>query len=537
MAVIEQVFFLPPMAVGRLGASDTPLSSFTWVEDPSQHGAGATVIQPAISLEVQADGSIRPFLPAAIQLRDGNVLRPVAPFFELWAKLQGQDDPVPLTSALLQSSGGSVSGVTYSITVTNRKAARRTADDSCAFSAQIQVVGNDHTRHALQASSLGARALVSPARPIPVGQFQVIRPTPATEMGVDLDQLRVRFTPAKGQVYGPPGATSDVDPETGRRHEMVPASNRILNSDSPWIGYDAGDAFNNPEPSDTYDGADRTGSRSFGVVDDTCDGIIEAVVIAGSARLRASARVFSAPPDFAPYRRPFISLADDLIDRDPPTAEPPEDVADSVKRLADLFQRVSETVSLANVDAMRQRSIGGGQDGGRANDSPRTNDRSMTPQDPPYYRPDQLPIPPPNPDARVPFHDRAVELHEPKADADDLALFLRTQSALVKRLIRPPYGAFKELAANPSATAASDPQHRDPRITRDTLHDMRMPPYMRDSDATALSLTRRQYNFLMDVVDALQVPRGAAPGSQPLPTATNAHVAKVLARRKKKKKP
>jgi hypothetical protein len=352
-------------------------------------------------------------------------------------------------------------------------------------------------------------------------------------MGVNLDQLRVRFTPAAGQVYGAPGAISDTDPETNQQHEMVPAANRILKANSPWIGYDAGQAFNNPQPSDTYDGADRGDSRSFGVVDDTCDAVIEAeVVIAGGARLRASARVFSAPPDFAPDRRPFVSLADDLIDRDPPSVEPQEDLADSLKRLADLFQRVFETVSLANVDAMRQRSIGGGQGGGSASDSPRTDDRSMTPQDAPYYRTDQTAIPAPNADAQVPFHDTGVELHAPLADADDLALFLRTKSAHVKRLVRPPYGAFKELAANPSATAGSDPQRRDPRITRDTLHDMRMPPYMRDSDATALSLSRRQYRFLMSVVDALQVPPGAAPGSQPLPTATNAHMATVLARRK-----
>jgi len=535
MAVIEEVFFLPPMAVARLGESATPLDSFTWVEDPSQHGAGSTVIQPAISLEVQTDGSVRPFLPAAIQFRDGNLLRPVAPFFELWAKVKNHAEPVPLTGALLQSSGGSAEGVTYTVRAANRKAARRTDEDSCAFFAQIQVVGSDHNRHRLDASSMGAQALVSSAQPIPLGQFQAIRPVVATMMGVDLDQLRVRFTPAAGQVYGPPGATDDVDPDTNRRHEMVPPANRILNPNSPWIGYDAGAAFNNPEPADTYDGADRGDERSFGVVDDTCDAVIEAIVIVGGARFRASARLFSAPPDFAPDRRPFVSLADELIDRDPPKVEPQESAGDALKRLADLFQRVFETVSLANVDAMRQRSIGGGQDGGTPDEIPHTNDQSMTPADAPYYRTDQTDIPEPERNARVPFHDTAVEMHAPLADADDLALFLRTMGPQVKRLVRPPYGAFKELEENPAATAESDLQHRDPRITRDTLHDMRMPPYMRDSDATALSLTRRQYKFLMSVVDSLQVKRGAAPGSQPLPTATNAHVAKVLARRKKRK--
>ncbi len=219
-----------------------------------------------------------------------------------------------------------------------------------------------------------------------------------------------------------------------------------------------------------------------------------------------------------------------MIDRDPPPAEPREDVADALKRVADLFQRVYETASLANVDAMRVRPIGGGQTGGRQNDSPRTNDQSMTPQDQPFYGADQTAIPAPQPNAKVPFHDTAVEMHGPLADADDLALFLRNMRDQVRRLVRPPYGAFKELEANP----APHPMHRDPRIVRDRLHDMRMPPYMLDSDATALSLTRRQYDLLMDLIDELQLKPGAAPDSQPLPTATNAHVAKVLTRRKKR---
>ncbi len=536
MSKIEQIFFLPPMAIARLGGSDTPLASFTWVEDPSTHGAGTTVIEPTTSLEVQPDGAVRPFLPIAIQFRDGNLLRPVAPFFELWAKVKDQADPVRLTSALLTASLGSLVGVTYTVKAANRKAARRTGDDTCAYSAQIEVLGNDNNRHTLQASSHGDPPLVFPNQPIPLGQFQAIKPATGTVLGVDLDQLRVRFTPAAGQVYGAPGATSDVDPATNQRHEMVPASNRILNPASPWVGYDASDQFNNPVPGDTYDGADRDDSRSYGVVDDTCDAVIEAEVAAGATRLRAVARVFSAPPDFAPDRRPFISLADDLIDRDPPAVEPQEDEADALKRVADLFQRAFETASLANVDATRQRSIGANQNqrGRNVAGTPAVFDDSMTPRDKPFY-PEPDPVPAPLPQARVPFHARAKEKHGPLADADDLALFLRLNGDRVRQLIRPPYGAFSELAANPAATAKSNPQHRDPRIARDTLHDMRMPPYMLDSDASALSLTRRQYNLLMDLVDALQLKPGVAPGSQPLPTATAAHVKKVLARRKKRK--
>src|SRR6185369_16459919 len=121
---------------------------------------GYTVIAPATSLEVLQDGSVRPFTSTSIQFRDGTLLRPVAPFFELWAKLAGVDDPQPLTTALLALNGGSVDGVTYTVTAANRKAARRTGNESCAFMARIQVTGDDNDRHPLLASGLGEQPLV-----------------------------------------------------------------------------------------------------------------------------------------------------------------------------------------------------------------------------------------------------------------------------------------------------------------------------------------------------------------------------------------
>src|SRR5207244_4374004 len=123
------------------------------------------------------------------------------------------------------------------ITVANRKAARRTGDDACGYMAQLQVLGTDHARHPLLASSQGDQPLVFADRPIPLGQIQAIRPVAGIGLGVNLDQLRVRFTPATGEVYGPPGATSDVDPETGRSNTMVPPANRFLNQSSSWASY------------------------------------------------------------------------------------------------------------------------------------------------------------------------------------------------------------------------------------------------------------------------------------------------------------
>ena len=91
--------------------------------------------------------------------------------------------------------------------------------------------------------------------------------------------------------------------------------------------------------------------------------------------------------------------------------------------------------------------------------------------------------------------------HEPLADIDMLIDFLQTRVDYVRRLIRPPWGRFRQLSANPGLRPK--PNFRDPRVPRDQLHDMRMPPYMRDSDENALSLNWRQYHELIALVDYL----------------------------------
>jgi len=43
-------------------------------------------------------------------------------------------------------------------------------------------------------------------QPISLGAFQVIRRKPTEQRGIDCRVMRVRFTPGKGEVYGPPSA-------------------------------------------------------------------------------------------------------------------------------------------------------------------------------------------------------------------------------------------------------------------------------------------------------------------------------------------
>jgi hypothetical protein len=81
---VFELYFLPPLALARLGGSDTPLESFRWADDVTIEGGHRTVIEPAITLRVDADGAAFPYMPNAIEFRDAGELRAVAPFFELW---------------------------------------------------------------------------------------------------------------------------------------------------------------------------------------------------------------------------------------------------------------------------------------------------------------------------------------------------------------------------------------------------------------------------------------------------------------------
>src|SRR6266511_3651977 len=138
---VQEIFFLPPLAIARVGGSETPLDAFVWETDKSIHGANRTVIRPAVSLKVLSDGTLRPYKPNALQFRDGNLLRPVAPFFELWATVErdGVASKEPLTLELLKQVGVWLDSVEFTVTVGNRKAQRRTGSAACAYIARIVV--------------------------------------------------------------------------------------------------------------------------------------------------------------------------------------------------------------------------------------------------------------------------------------------------------------------------------------------------------------------------------------------------------------
>ena len=150
--------------------------------------------------------------------------------------------------------------------------------------------------------------MIPPDRHIPLGSVQVIRPRPnpaGATMGwpdtLDLDIIRLRFTPARGEFYGPKQA---VQPTPESPVPAVLATNAFLDPQAGWFNSTAqGGGF--VVPSDTFDFFEVGATQhSLGVVDDTCEARIEVelrLADAAATSLRAHANVLVGPPDFAPH--------------------------------------------------------------------------------------------------------------------------------------------------------------------------------------------------------------------------------------------
>ncbi len=534
--VLEELFFLPPNAVARVGGASDPVESYEWVVDTDAHGGDRVVVRPAVTLRVRPDGSIESYVPTSITFKDGaGEIRPVAPFFELWATVRDDASDErreePMNLALMGELGLTTAHFAFDVTTANRKAERRTGSATCAFIARAYVAGDDCTAHQLLAISPhthGQVPLVPPDHPIPLGTFQVLKPRPdPVLLGVDPSVLRVRFTPPRGEVYGPPEANmapaSPVVPglaeapitEYGRIHEIVPPQNRFLDPDTPWSRYIMlNGVWEDSQPQDGYDGANVGDSRSWSVVDDTSDGELVACVSWRHRRFEARARFFTGPPDYSPDLRPVYSIADDLAERELPLPTVDKrDLADALEEVVNLFQRAFETSTTLNLDAARTRAIQENLDrlGGAKPPvtKPKFGPESFTAADTPYVdvSPELVPwnrpantFGPIAAETQLPYTDIMAALHGPLAQRALLIDFLRRRGAHVRDVVRPPFGNTRDWSAAPPPV---QPALRDPRLAESKLHDMRMPPYMRDANFFALSIGRRQYELLLGVIDAL----------------------------------
>jgi hypothetical protein len=307
MPIIE-LRVLPPFAIARLGASPTPLAAYS-LELPEDKPLNFRVVRATETLEVDSESGaiLRASTPPRIRFRDGKQIRPVAPFLEVWARTS-EETLEPLTLSLLRSEGLDPDGVSWSVEVANIKAFRRTGDPKDRIVAKIKKI-NDHAAHPL----LGTCGNFFEGKTLPFGSVRYIRPTE------EFPEIRLRFTPAAGLVYGANKQrhTSDKDVENDPVFEN--ASERIIYDPDrgKWHGYEepqSGPTFTNPGQIFAGYGTSNNIQVSWGYLDDACDGTLKVELARkGHPPLTAHAHISSGPPTFVPDALPIRTAEDELV--------------------------------------------------------------------------------------------------------------------------------------------------------------------------------------------------------------------------------
>jgi hypothetical protein len=529
MTVIRKIWLQQPIAFARVGMSSIPAPAFRWSgNDLRPRGSGRTMLLPSATYSVdKQDGSlVREPDSEFTLLKDEQGIRPVCPFFELHGEWDGQtpDNGTALTLDVLKAAGVDLKDITWKVHHANHKAYSLTHDEGDRIEARLSIAGNEHSRQTLQGQSPHgtAKPLIPPDQSIPMGEVQVVQPT------ADSPGIRLRFYAPPGHAYGPTNIQDRL-----KSHSLLdyiialfgvnnrwkdfklPPERCILNADAAWPGYKlltysqvlsafprvvknlrkfiallkqvqlselarfiigpTADAGKLPPGLFASWAGGGAALSSLGIVDDLGDGIITCE-IAGVSNV-ASARIVVAPPHFSPDRRPPISIADQLTDRELRAEVRTADWASEANwpemqaEIDDLLDRAFETESLSNLDAWNKTLT-----------EENTSDA--------VYRGD--PNPPKNPGALLwaDLHKETV-LDLPLAERGRWRHRRNTANEFFEQLIRDEEDLFDEWIRTPDEGAS-------------LYYDKRMPALMRGSDRRPLHLTRRQLEALRKWIAALR---------------------------------
>jgi hypothetical protein len=336
---LQEIRLLPPLAIARLGASPLPLDNYN-LNLPEPDKLGWREIVPASTLQVdEMTGEIVDATtpPPPMLFKDGKgQIRPVAPFLEVWARFAGTSRLRILTALDLAELGLGPANVQWTVTVANHKVFRRTTKKADQVHCTVGPI-SDHSRYALKGECknflLGST--------IPFGFVQFIKPTEK------FPEIRFRFTPAGGLVFGPK-PTKD---------KPNPAYVRVVYKGGPhsWVGWKR---FKNPAL-DTIPGsihAQTPDGASLGYFDDTCDGIVEVALVHGRKTFGSFAHIMSGPPAFAPDVLPIRCISDELeMHLHGPENNEPVTNAD----VREILRRAFDTVRLMNTAVMNGNPVGG----------------------------------------------------------------------------------------------------------------------------------------------------------------------------------
>jgi len=356
---IQEIRILPPIAIGRLGASPLPVAAYDLVI-PDNKPLDFRQIKPQPTLTVDnLYNTVSASVPTQIEFKDppqsDGYIRPVAPFLELFAITSDNPDMlVPLTEALLQRAGLTLDNISWSVTVGNLKLFRRTGDVKDKI-----IATKDDIKDSYVYKLVGECQNFHDGKTLPLGSVQFIKPSD------DFPGLRLRFTPAAGNVYGSStkrieseGAAATDDPVITSEHQVLYDPGK-----GGWQGYTESAKFN-PNytmPAQIFAGySTKHGDQvSWGYLDDECDGIVTATLQPNDnslATLTATAHIVAGPPAFAPDILPIRAVSDELeqiIMGTEPDKEVPIEVAEEVVR------RAFESITLMNTAVMNGNPING----------------------------------------------------------------------------------------------------------------------------------------------------------------------------------
>ena len=361
---IRELRILPPFAIGRLGSAKEPLDNYTIENNPNEP-LGYRKIIPAKTLKVrESTGEIASAtIPKTISFKTNGRIRPVAPFLEVFAVVEKQrtgkkvsQEMLPLDVALLRKMGVSQGKVEWRVSVANRKVMRRTGNPDDMVAADTGWF-SDHDSHVL----LGNCKNFVPGGHINFGRVRFIRPNKK------FGEIRLRFTPAHGLIYGPPDR---IDPKTGEPDPVIPPERAVYDASKKWVGFgkDPDDVVNQTLPPSLYaidppapSWLNNNIAVSRGYLDDACDGFVEVrLALSGGKRFSATARICAAPPAVIPDSLFIRSLADDLEQViHGPGVSSDEPVEVTRNRALDIVRRAYETVRFMNVVVMNGNNFNG----------------------------------------------------------------------------------------------------------------------------------------------------------------------------------
>ncbi|HEV7990852.1 MAG TPA: hypothetical protein VGP25_03460 [Gemmatimonadaceae bacterium] len=373
---IRELRILPPFAIGRLGSADRPLDNFSITSEQNQP-LGYRRIVPGETLHVdEATGEINGrSVPASIEFKtaEGRI-RPVAPFIELWARIDDAADFVPLTTDLLAKHGAKPSDVVWNVTVANRKVERRTGHAGDRVDATTGTF-SDHAPRTLDGHS---PHFLSRTHTIDFGSVRYIKPNAAHP------EIRLRFMPAKGLIYGPKLTEQEIeemreaDPSVTNLF-VVPEKQAVYDKTKGWWKFSIPPEVRNADPyfttfyNETQPPAlfaiippgpcwlNDNVAVSRGYLDDACDGTVEvSLTPKGGKTLKAVGRIVAAPPALVPDSLFVRTLADDLDQVIfGPAISPDEPDEVTRARAEDIVRRAFETVRFLNVAVMNGNPVNG----------------------------------------------------------------------------------------------------------------------------------------------------------------------------------